>query len=129
MRWKLTILPILLLTLGVPAGAESIDPDLPRLIREAQRPAVHYGPARAGWNDPVAPAAANANATFESLRWDTPQAIRAELKSVVVPPWQALAACAALIFGLRRFRAVREDVRPAVEVLPFPLPRPRQEAA
>lgn len=113
----------------LPAVAESVDPDLPRLIREAQKPRVHYGPARVGWYDPVKPTVGAANATFESLRWDSPQAIRTELKSTLLPPWQILVAFAVLILGLRRLRAIREDARPVAEVVPFPLPRPRQEAA
>lgn len=129
MRLKLSILPILLVLTWAPAFAESVDPDLPRLIREAQKPRVQYGPARVGWDEPARQAATSANATFESLRWDSPQAIRTELKSVLLPPWQVVVTFAALIFALRRLRPVREDMRPASEVLPFPLPRPHQEAA
>lgn len=123
-----------LLTGGI-ASAGSVDPDLSRLIREAEKPKVHYGPARVGWNGPETLADARLkNPVYESLRVDSPAAIRTELKAVLIPDWQIFLAFAALIFGLRLFRSSPADVprrsMPA-NVLPFPsraLPE-QQEAA
>ena len=119
--------------LAIPAAAESIDPDLQRLLREAQKPKVHYGPSRVGWNGPEIPmAGAPVNPVYESLRLDSPSAIRQELKQVLLPDWQVLLALVGLIFGLRMLRTTQESAQgePAPNVVPFPArPIPRQEAA
>lgn len=127
---------LLLLGLALPwvaATAESVDPDLSRLLRETQQPKVHYGPARVGWNGPEVPMAhERVNPVYESLRLDSPAAIRQELKQILLPDWQILLALTALVLGLRMLRAsqltARAEATPSV--VPFPAPRvPRQEAA
>ncbi len=105
-----------------------MDPDLNRLIREAQRPKVNYGPARVGWNGPEIPVTPPVNATYESLRLDSPAALRQELKQVLVPQWQVLLAFAILIAGLRLLAASRPAEQLPANVVPFPV-TPRQEAA
>ena len=131
-RWK-TFPLLLVLTACMPAAAESVDPDLRKLIREAEKPKVQYGPARVGWNEPEKPVAGLvANPVYESLRMDSPAAIRRELRSVLVPDWQILLALGALIIGLRTFRSSQPTARAEAvsNVVPFP-PRalPREEAA
>jgi hypothetical protein len=133
MRW---IRPFVLLALlsGTWCFGESVDPDLNRLLREAQKPKVHYGPARVGWNGPETPSAQRTlNATYESLRWDSPAAIRRELRGIVVPQWQIVLALLTMILGLRLARNNRPTLAsdaPGGEVLSFPSPSlPRQEAA
>jgi hypothetical protein len=116
------------------ASAGSIDPDLKRLIREAEKPKVHYGPARVGWNAPATTVADArvANPVYESLRRDSPAAIRAELKAVLIPDWQVWLAMAALIFGIRRLRSsvgVIPAERVPATVIAFPPPRTSQHEA
>lgn len=109
---------------GASAQADSVEPDLKRLIREAEKPRVHYGPARVGWNGPDATELARLNnPVYESLRLDSPAAVRRELKAVLAPDWQIVLAFTALIFGLRLLRSSRmaspTESAPA-EVIPFP---------
>jgi hypothetical protein len=131
-HWKLLTLLVFLLPC-VPAGADSVEPDLRRLIREAEKPKVHYGPARVGWNGPEKPLPGQAtNPVFESLRLDSPAAIRRELKAVLIPDWQMLLAFTALILGLRMLRssqsAAKTEATP--NVVPFPAPAlPHEKAA
>jgi hypothetical protein len=133
------ILPLVacfLLVLGIGARAESIEPDLRRAIRDAQKPKVYYGPARVGWNaSEKATAGPAANPIYESLRLDSPTAVRKQLKSILLPDWQVILAFMALIFGIRMLRNIQ---RPAgssapeapANVIPFPShPLPREEAA
>lgn len=122
---------LVLATLSLPLAADSIDPDLKRLIREAEKPRVHYGPARVGWNGPEKSLAAAANPAYESLRIDSPAAVRRELKAVLIPDWQIVLAVITLIFGLRLLRSQQtalQGVSP--RVVPFPARAlPREEAA
>jgi hypothetical protein len=131
-HWKLLSLVLFLLP-WVPAAGDSVEPDLRRLIREAEKPKVHYGPARVGWNGPEKPLAAQAtNPVYESLRLDSPAAIRRELKAVLIPDWQMLLAFTALILGLRMLRSSQSAARTesAPNVVPFPAqPLPREKAA
>lgn len=111
--------------------AESFDPDMKRLIREAHKPKVNYGPARVGWNGPEVPATPVVNATYESLRVDSPAALRQELRSVLVPQWQVLLAFLVMIAGLRMLRDSRSDVDEEIvptNVVPFPTALPQNEA-
>jgi hypothetical protein len=112
----------------VTARADSVDPDLKRLIREAQKPKVDLGPSRVGWNGPEIPVAPPVNPTYESLRLDSPAALRQELKQVLVPQWQVLLAFVILIAGLRLLLASRPAEQLPANVVPFPV-APRQEAA
>lgn len=127
-RLRALMLAAGLLLSCVPAGADSVDPDLRRLIREAQRPKVNYGPSRVGWNGPEVPKTPPVNATYESLRPDSPAALRQELKQVLLPQWQVLLALAILIAGLRLLGSARPEEQLPSNVVPFPA-APRQEAA
>lgn len=115
------------------AHAESVDPDLHRLLREAQQPKIQYGPARVGWNGAELPQAGKVwNPVYESLRVDSPAAIRREIKAVLLPPWQLLVAFVGLILGLRLIRSSQQTAvaEAAPNVVPFPSrPLPREEAA
>ena len=124
-------LPLFFLLLGCTAlRADSFDPDLKRLMREAQRPKVDYGPARVGWNGPEVPATPPVNATYESLRMDSPAAIRQELKTVLLPQWHILAALGVMIVGLRLLRNPRDGEEMPGNVIAFPAaPRNEAEAA
>ncbi|HUS18491.1 MAG TPA: hypothetical protein VMZ25_02475 [Terriglobales bacterium] len=126
----LALLAFLLLGIGV--RADSVEPDLRRAIREAQRPRIHYGPARVGWNGQEKIVAPAVNPVYESLRVDSPAAIRRQLKAVVLPHWQVAMAFLALILGLRMMRSLRQAAHsePASNVVPFPARSiPREEAA
>ena len=131
-HWKLLSLLLFLLPC-IPAGADSVEPDLRRLIREAEKPKVYYGPARVGWNGPEKPlAGAASNPVYESLRLDSPAAIRRELKAVLIPDWQMLLAFTALILGLRMLRSSQSAAsrEAAPNVVPFPAQAlPREKAA
>ena len=130
MRVLKTLLLLAGLLPGGIASAGSIDPDLSKLVREAEKPKVLYGPARVGWNETRTLTDARvANPVYESLRLDSPAAIRAELKSLLIPDWQVLLAFAALIFGLRMLRAPAGEKEPA-NIIPFPTrPLPEQQEA
>lgn len=136
MRLFKTLSLLVCLLTCLAASADSIDPDLKRLIREAEKPKVHYGPARVGWNAPATSLAdaRAANPVYESLRLDSPAAIRAELKAALIPDWQVWLAVAALIFGIRLLRSSpgAAPAKPApATVIAFPPPAlpSQQEAA
>jgi hypothetical protein len=131
----LKAISFLLLLLPMLGRAESVDPDLKKLIRQAEQPKMQYGPARVGWNGPdKLEASAAANPVYESLRADSPAAIRAELKSILIPDWHVLLALLALIFGIRMMRSSLSPAETETEkvsnVVPFPRPSlPHEEAA
>src|ERR1041384_328126 len=132
MRVRWTILALVVALNGV-AAAGSIDPDLNRIVREARKPRMHYGPARVGWNGPeISSVQHTVNPVYESLRMDSPEAVRRELKAAVVPDWPALLVFATLIIVLRMLRSSRDasSNEESPTVVPFPAPPvPRQEAA
>jgi hypothetical protein len=111
-----------------------IHPDLKELLREAQRPRFQYMPARAGWNGPEAKTRAAAlNPTYEKLRYaDSKQAIRQQLRSLVLPDGRALAALFFLILALR-FVVMRDQKRISArtrgELLTLPPREPAEQAA
>lgn len=121
------------LLMGSAAYAGPVEPDLHRLMRDAEKPQVHYGPARVGWNHAAKAGPAQvSNPFYESLRVDSPAAIRAELKALLKPDWQIWVAFAIMILGLRRMRAATDSVgeRTPATVISFPSPSlPRQQEA
>jgi hypothetical protein len=88
---------------SVSALATPIKPELKELLREAQRPQFQYMPARAGWNGPeVKPRSATLNPTYEKLKYaQSPEAVRKQVLSVILPDARALSALLFLIFTLR----------------------------
>ncbi len=121
---------------SVAAFATPIRPELKQLLREAQRSQFEYMPARAGWNGPEAkPKSASLNPTYEKLKYaDSPQALRHQIRSLIVPDPRALGALAFLIVALR-FMKMRQqhapestEVRGQVVVMPRPQD-PAEQAA
>ena len=84
-------------------AALPIKPKLSDIIKEAQKPQVHYPPARAGWNGPEEkPAALQPNAAYDQLRYAmSAEAARSQFMQAATPDWRALMALATIIFAWR----------------------------
>jgi hypothetical protein len=101
-------------------------PDIKVLLKEAQRPAPHFVPARAGWNGPEEKSAViTPNPTYEALRKErSPAELREQFLSLAVPDWRILLGIATLITMMRMMADGRHRRRPLADVLSFPSARP-----
>ncbi len=115
------------------AFATPIHPALKELLQDAQQPQFKYMPARAGWNGPEArPKSATLNPTYEKLKY-SPEALKRQLRAVILPDARALMALFFLIFALR-FMKLRNLPQPALtgrraEVLSMPSRGSAEQAA
>jgi hypothetical protein len=96
------------------AQALPIEPDVKKLLDEAQQPPPAFIPSRVGWNGPE-----TAVKGSERERWEAAvgpvvvaeqqRRFRNTLREVFVPEPQAVVAIIAVIFLLRRLRSLREQ--------------------
>lgn len=106
--------------------ATPIEPTAKELLREVQRPAVKFEPARVGWDTPRNPAPVF-NLTFEQYGpQSTGRAVRASLKAALTPDPLSMAALLFCAFALRwmKIRTERTPAEsPRVAVPEMALPR------
>jgi len=107
-----------LLLLAASAQATPLQPNVRQLLQQAEKPAVPYIPARAGWDGPemTLPSAANSAATVPAGyhladvldRAASARAMRHMLLAIAIPDPRALAGFGLLILLLRKLRQSRE---------------------
>lgn len=106
-NWKtyLFILGLVVSPLLQSGWADPVEPNLEKLVREAEKPRMQYPPARAGWNGPESTAAQRMpNPIYDSLRGSSAAALRTELLAALKPDWNIVLAFVVLIVGLRMLR-------------------------
>lgn len=119
--WKSLLfgLGLLLSPLTQSGWADPVEPNLQKLIREAEKPRMQYPPARAGWNGPESTVAQRVpNPVYESLRGSSPADLRTELVAALKPDWSIVLAFVTLIFGLRMLRSNLEHSAEGEVILP-----------
>jgi hypothetical protein len=107
-----------LLVLASSAQATPLQPNVLQLLQQAEKPAVPYVPARAGWDGPemTTPSAANSAATVPAGfhladvldRAASARAVRNTWLALAIPDPRALAGFGILILLLRKLRQLRE---------------------
>ena len=96
------------------AQALPIEPDVKKLVDEAQQPPPAFIPSRVGWNGPEKAANVSARERWEAaigpvLAAEQERRFRNTLRDVFIPEPRAVAAIVAIIFLLRRLRSLREQ--------------------
>jgi len=96
------------------AQALPVEPDVKKLVEEAQRPAPAFIPSRVGWNGPEMTAKGSERDRWEAaigpvLVAEQQRRFRNTLREVFFPEPQAIGAIVAIIFLLRRLRSLREQ--------------------
>jgi hypothetical protein len=117
--------------LGTPAISLPVEPDVKKILEEADKPPIHYPIARVGWAPSVSSAIPK-NLTYERMRYPwTPEGLRAQLISYSIPDWKVWALFGLLIFTLRYYRYTKPLEEQRKKVLRFPAksPVPTKEAA
>ena len=96
------------------ANALPIQPDVKKLVEEAQQPPPVFIPSRVGWNGQEKAANVSARERWEAaigpvLAAEQERRLRNTLRDVFIPEPRAVAAIVAIIFLLRRLRTLREQ--------------------
>ena len=120
----LSALALLVLSLAPALCATPIRPTPRELLKEAQRPQTPFVAARVGW-ETSEPPTTNFNLALEEYGPQaTVRAVRASLKSALVPDPSAMAGLLVAAFGLRWLR-VRRERRLEGSIAPVDVPLPR----
>jgi hypothetical protein len=125
--YQAVVAGVFLGAMALQSYADSIEPDLKKILREAEKPKQPFVPARVGWNGPeVSNSQHSPNPIYERLRPATPDAVRAELLAVLIPDWRIFAAFAVSILGIRLLKSSIESQRkaavsPAAAISEFPV--------
>ena len=100
-----------------------IEPDVKKLVEEAQQPPPLFIPSRVGWNGPEKAANASARERWEAaigpvLAAEQERRLRNTLRDIFIPEPRAIAAIVAIIFLLRRLRSLREQQQTVIAEQP-----------
>ncbi|MCU1283758.1 MAG: hypothetical protein JWO13_108 [Acidobacteriales bacterium] len=130
---KFLALTSLMVFVSVAGVALPIKPKLSDIIKEAQKPQVHYPPARAGWNGPEEKSAVgHPNAVYDQMRYAmSAEAARAHLVQAATPDWRVLVllATVVLFWRYKLERGLRSGVRHKNNVITMPSPSVTAERA
>ena len=108
-------------------GATPIKPTLKELLKQVERPATTYIPARVGWNTPEKQPAYFNLALEQYGPQATVRAVRASLKAALTPDPIAMAALLFCAFALRwiRLRKPPAPVAQTAELAPAEVQLPK----
>ncbi|HEY3928581.1 MAG TPA: hypothetical protein VGL89_09415 [Candidatus Koribacter sp.] len=101
----------------VDSQATPIKPDVQKLLQQSQQTQKPFIPARTGWNEPVASAAATHNPVLESIQDDhMRQEFKETLASIATPdPWIAFAIFMVVVL-MRKLRSMEAQRRRGMAV-------------
>ena len=117
----LGMLLFLFLSLAVDSQATPIKPDVQKLLQQSQQTQQPFIPARTGWNEPAASAAAPHNPVLESMQADhMREEFKETLATIATPdPWIALAIFMVVVL-MRKLRSLEAQRRRATTVIVMP---------
>ena len=113
-RALVALIVVALVMLLGDAQALPIEPNVKKLVDEAQQPTPAFIPSRVGWNGPAKAANVSARERWEAaigpvLAAEQERRFRNTLRDVFIPEPRAVAAIVAIIFLLRKLRSLREQ--------------------
>lgn len=125
-RLKATLLIALFAALWVGAAAIAnatpIEPTVKQLLKQVERPATTFIPARVGWNTPEKKPVYFNLALEQYGPQATARVARASLKAALTPDPIAMAALLFCAFALRWMRLRKEQVQECAEIIATEVP-------
>jgi hypothetical protein len=120
--WLVALFAALWLGSATIANATPIEPTVKELLKQVERPATTFIPARVGWNTPEKQPAYFNLALEQYGPQATVRAVRASLKAALTPDPVAMAALLFCAFALRWMRLRKEQVQENAEVAVVEVP-------
>lgn len=109
--WLIVLFAGLWLGSAIAVSATPIEPTFKELLKQVERPATTYIPARIGWNTPEKQPAYFNLALEQYGPQATARAVRASLKAALTPDPVAMAALLFCAFALRWMRLRKQQVQ------------------
>lgn len=120
--WLIGLFAALWLGAAAIASATPIQPTVKQLLKQVERPATTFIPARVGWNTPEKKPAYFNLALEQYGPQATARAARAALKAALIPDPVAMAGLLFCAFALRWMRLRKEQVQERAEVTAAEVP-------